>query len=291
MAISLASIRRVSASSPPRMLIFGPAGVGKTTLASEAPKPVFIQAEDGTPGGAPLESFGKITDYNEVTQALSALATEAHDYKTVVIDTIDALQPMIYDAVCNEQGWPDIESPGFGRGYVAAESKWADLIDALNYLRVHRGMNTILIGHSEVTTFSPPGSEAYSRYGLRIHKRAAGVITDAMDIVCFVNFKADLKKVESGFGKKAVHAEGTGTRWAYTEERPAFLAKNRYELPPEQIIVRGKLFNAWSAKVPFAHTESPGATPGATPSATPAPTPVPDAPAATMAAPPAPQVA
>jgi len=230
-------------------------------LASEAPRPIFIQPEDGTPGGMELESFGHLKDYSEVMSALRALATEPHDYKTVVIDTLDALEPMLQDVVCKENGWPDIEMPGFGRGYLAAATKWQKLIDGLDALRTARNMNIFLLAHSEVKTFNPPGSESYSQYGLRLQRRASAVITDAMDVVCFVNFKSELKKVETGFGKAQVHAEGGGMRWAYLEQRPAFLAKNRYQLPPESMVVRGKTFQGWSKTVPFALPEAAAPTP------------------------------
>ena len=47
MAISLASLRRSGAALPPRLLVYGVAGVGKTKLAADAPRPVFLQTEDG----------------------------------------------------------------------------------------------------------------------------------------------------------------------------------------------------------------------------------------------------
>ena len=51
MAINISQLRRIRATDPPRVLIYGPPGMGKTTLASEWPDPVFLQVEDGTPGG------------------------------------------------------------------------------------------------------------------------------------------------------------------------------------------------------------------------------------------------
>lgn len=69
MALSLASLKKVHADKPPRILIYGPAGIGKTTLASEFPSPVFLQIEDGTPAGVELTSFGKIDTFQQLIVA------------------------------------------------------------------------------------------------------------------------------------------------------------------------------------------------------------------------------
>ncbi|MGB3690918.1 MAG: AAA family ATPase [Jannaschia helgolandensis] len=45
MAISLASLRTTSVLTPPRILIHGVAGVGKSTFAADADRPVFLMTE------------------------------------------------------------------------------------------------------------------------------------------------------------------------------------------------------------------------------------------------------
>src|SRR5688572_27774326 len=120
MAVSLADLRTMRADKPPLWLIYGPPKIGKTTLASEFEAPVFVQTEEGTPIGAGLMSFGLLESYEAVEEALAALFGE-HDLKTVVIDSLSALEPLIWRAVCERNKWGSIEAPGFGKGYVEAD--------------------------------------------------------------------------------------------------------------------------------------------------------------------------
>ncbi|MFG6500175.1 AAA family ATPase [Sulfitobacter sp. 1A15106] len=252
LAISLSSLKKVRSIDPPRVLVYGPPGTGKTSIAAEFPRPVFIQTEDGTPGDLELDSFGLMEDHNGVMQALGALAQEEHDFKTLVVDTLDSLEPLIQQAVCDENGWASIEDPGFGKGYIAAEEKWMKFLRATDWLRRNKGMNIVFLGHSDVTKFDPPGLESYSRYSLRLNKRAANRVMDDMDIVGFLNFRVEIKSKETGFGKTQTHAEGGGTRWMYVEERPAHSAKNRYGLQPEIPVQRNMLMKMWGNQVPIA---------------------------------------
>ena len=129
MAISIKNLRRVKADQPPRILIYGPAGIGKTTLASEFPEPVFLQIEDGTPGDVDMVSFGHLTSYREVMQALWSLAHDEHPFRTVVLDSITAFQRLVFAEACergDERGNKknNIEDFGFGKGYVYATRIW-----------------------------------------------------------------------------------------------------------------------------------------------------------------------
>lgn len=241
MAISLSNLKKAKAVLPPRVLLYAPPKVGKTTLAAEFPKPVFIQTEDGTSGDLELDTFGVLDSYQQVREALGSLAAEEHDFKTVVIDTIDALEPLIWADVCAMNNWNSIEEPGFGKGYVEAAGRWMDLLKATDYLRRAKGMNIIFLGHSDVSKFDPPGMDSYSRYELRIHKRAAALLMDDVDAILFMNFRTELKSEDAGFGKTKTHATGGGTRWIHSESRPAYEAGNRYCLEPEFPYIKGNI--------------------------------------------------
>ena len=60
------SIKRVTATLPPRLLIHGQEGVGKTTLAAKFPAPIFLQTEDGIPVGIEADTFGLLTSFSDV---------------------------------------------------------------------------------------------------------------------------------------------------------------------------------------------------------------------------------
>ena len=88
--MNLASIHTVTAMLAPRILIHGQEGVGKTTLASKFPSPIFLQTEDGCPGGLEINSFGPIESFADLRSAISALASEPHRFQTVVLANVVA---------------------------------------------------------------------------------------------------------------------------------------------------------------------------------------------------------
>ena len=84
------------ASSLPRRLklfLYSPAGSGKTTLALQFPSPVVIDTERGTSRYG--ESFDFDVDHTvsfaDAKRSVQWLATQTHDYKTIVIDPITTL--------------------------------------------------------------------------------------------------------------------------------------------------------------------------------------------------------
>lgn len=245
MAISLNDLKSTKSELPPRILVHGVAGIGKTSLAAEFPNPVMIDTEEGAPAGVDMATFGLMNSYGDVTEAMGALATGDHEFQTMVLDSVDGLEGMIWRETCARNHWDSIETPGYGKGYLAADAVWNEFMAGCDYLRREKGMTIILLAHSDVKQFDEPGKSPYSRFDLRMHKRGAAILTDRCDYILFVGSKTEIKETEAGFNKKHTHAEGGGTRWIFSDARPAFIAKNRSLNMPAQILFKkGEGFKA-----------------------------------------------
>jgi hypothetical protein len=228
----LKQIQRGKTNAPRRVMIYGPHGVGKTTSGSMAEKPIFIQTEDGL-GGLASDRFPLAMKYRDVLNALAELYTQEHDYRTVIIDSLDWLERLIWADVCEKRGVECIEDIGYGKGYVFALTQWREILAGLDALRNERGMTIILLAHAQIEKFANPETDTYDRYSPRLHKQASALIQEWCDEVLFATYAIHTKTTDEGFGRKRVQGIGTGERIIRTTERPAHVAKNRLNLPDE----------------------------------------------------------
>jgi len=216
---------------PPLIIIYGIGGIGKTTFGASAPQPIFAMTEKGK-GRLQVASFPQIQSWTDGIEAISTLLSEPHDYETLVWDSLDWWEPHIWKYVCEQAGKKNIEDFGYGKGYTYAEDSWNIFFRGLNALQEQRGMSIILTAHAEVKRFDSPEVEPYDRYQIKLHKRAAELASEWADIIFFANWEVFTVKTEVGFKKTVNRGTGSGRRILYSEERPAFKAKNRYGLPP-----------------------------------------------------------
>jgi hypothetical protein len=218
--------------APRRLMLYGTHGVGKSTFASYAPGPVFIQTEDGL-GGIDCDKFPLATTFGQVMEAMGELYTDEHPYRTVVVDSLDWLERLIWAEVCAKRGFESVEDAPYGKGYVFALNEWRQFLEGLTALRNDRGMTTVLIAHARIERFEDPEAEAYDRYVPRLHRLASQVIQEWSDEVLFAGFKVITRQTDVGFDRKRTRGIGTGERVLRTVERPSHLAKNRLNLPEE----------------------------------------------------------
>ena len=231
MAFNLASIRRGVQIAPPRIIIYGTHGVGKTSFGAGADSPILLPFEEGE-GLIDIPRFPLIGSYADLMGAIGSLVSEQHDFKTAIIDTIDWMEPVVLAETCRTGGWKSIEDPGFGKGWQAADGTWREVLGGFDALR-ERGMQVIVLAHSEIKNYADPATDNYDRHQLKLQKRAWGILQEWADVVGFLSFRTVIEKSASGFGKQVAKGKGFGERVLYLEERPAYYAKNRYRLPPE----------------------------------------------------------
>lgn len=228
MAISLESISKPEIK-PVVCTILGEAGVGKTTLAANFPKPIFIRAEDGLASltGRDVDAFPLATGTVDIFDAITALGTQDHEFKTLVIDSVTRLNTMVESEVVNN----DPKKPksinqalgGYGAGHASVAEQHRKLRDWCGQLRDVKGMHIVFIAHADSETIELPDQDAYTRYTLRMNKRSVSAYVDDADVVAFIR----LRTFTHGDGerKKAV---SDGTRELICYPLAANVSKNRY---------------------------------------------------------------
>lgn len=255
----LAAAKRGRLSVPSRYMVYGVEGVGKSTLLSYAPNPIWFDADDGT---AKLEVTrypfrltpeGHVTPdghvphtYREICDAIDDLTVSPHDFKTLVIDTADRIESMIWRHIIDRDNervrekMSSIEDYGYGKGYVSAVDEWRSLCARLDRLRAKRGMAIAFLAHSFVRNFKNPEGPDFDRYQLAINDKAAGFLKSWSDVVGFLRFEEGATEE-----KKSKRARGwsTDVRIMHLTRTAAFDAKGRGGMPPELKI---PVENPWS---------------------------------------------
>lgn len=217
---------------PPRIVLYGVQGVGKSTWASQAPSPIFLPTESGIES-LDVQSFPLLSSWEGVQEACESLLAEEHAYQTLVLDSLDRLENLIWTDVCTEHRVKSIEEIGYAKGYIFALSRWNWFLQVLDALRSQRKLAIILIGHAKIERFESPDTQTYDRYGLRLHKHASGLVQEWADHVLFACYEVFVKTEKGKFGSDRGKAVGQGNRIMRTTERPFASAKNRAGLPDE----------------------------------------------------------
>lgn len=223
--MGLAAITKSTKREPPRILVAGTEGIGKSTFGAGAPSPVFLGPEDGT-GRLDVARFPRPTTWAEVLEALRSLDA-SHQFSTLVVDTIDWIEPLVWAHVCALGKQESIEDFGYGKGYTKALDEWRIFLSLLERIR-DRGMTIILLGHTHIKTYKNPEGDDFDRYSLKLNEKAGGLLREWCDVVTFAQFE---QFVERDDKTKRSRGVDTGARFLYTRRRAAYDAKERYGLP------------------------------------------------------------
>ena len=224
------NITRGKMKSAIKMLIYGPEGVGKTTFAAQCPGAVFIDTE-GSTRHMDVARFDPPEDITDVIEQLNYVLGHPKEIGTVVIDTVDWLEKIIFNSVCVEKKIQNIEDIGYGKGYVYAKQKMQQLLEMMQLI-VDAGVNVCLVCHSMIRKFELPDEMgSYDRYMLKLNeKNIAPIIKEWVDMMLFVNYRTDIVTDADGKTKKG---KGGQKRIMYANHSACWDAKNRFGLPDE----------------------------------------------------------
>jgi len=240
MSFDLKSISTEATYRAPRMLLVGTEKIGKTSFATgctfkkgsskptnvgtNSPIVLPLAGEEGADALA-VAKFPTISSYEELVEALGALCSEEHEHKTIVLDSLSSLGPLIEKAVCSEANVTNIRKvPGFKTGEAACEIKWRTILNAFDYLRNTKNMATIVICHTKVRKFKNPEGEDWDKYDIDCEPYIAEMLKRWADLILFCNTKVFVK-VQGEDGKFSVAKKTAkditgGARFLYTQQRP-----------------------------------------------------------------------
>lgn len=236
----LAGVSQAGRGLPSRMIVHAVEGWGKTSFAAQAPKPIVLMS-NGETGLETLLDQGRLPDtphlpeitaWTDLLDALNALMVEKHDYRTLVLDTVNGFERICYEHVCKTEfngDWGDKGFLSYMRGYERSIPVWGELLQSLDLLRAQTKMGIIGLVHTKIGTFKNPEGEDYDRYQPDMHQKLWGPTHKWADMVLFGNYEVFTTEKKGAKAK----AKGGQRRIAYTEHHAAYDAKNRHGLPPE----------------------------------------------------------
>ena len=218
---------------PQKVVIYGPEGVGKSTLAAQFPSPLFIDTEGGS-GHMDVRRLPKPDNWAMLLEEVAYVRDYPEECGgTLVIDTADWAQKMASDAVCVERDLKSIEDMGYGKGYTCVCEKFSALLKLLTEVN-KAGLNVVVNAHAVISKFEQPDEMgAYDRWSLKLQdgKKASisAMVKEWADAVLFANYKTVVIAVDKDGNKHK--AQGGQNRMLWCNHSATIDAKNRWGLP------------------------------------------------------------
>lgn len=216
-----------------KCVLYGPEGIGKSTLAAQFPAPLFIDTENGTKE-LDVARFDKPTSWEMLLQEVRYVLNSPDICKTLVVDTADWAEKLCIKAICDQHQKRGIESFDYGKGYTFVYEGFGELLNLLADV-TERGIHVVLTAHAATKRREQPDEfGTYDCWGLKLIDSPkcsiANMVKEWADVLLFANYKTLVVAVDDK-GKK--HKAQGGSRVMYTSHHPCWDAKNRLGMPEE----------------------------------------------------------
>ena len=208
-----------------KVVIYGPEGIGKSSLAAHFPDPVIIDTEGGT-AHMDVRRIDKPRTWEELISIVKEVAVTSGICKTLVIDTADWAEQLITAYLCAKYKQNSIESFGYGKGYTYMGEEFSRLLAACD-LVIAAGIHVVITAHAKMRKFEQPDEMgAYDRWEMKLSKQTAPLLKEWCDMLLFCNYQTFVVTSDNDTKK----AQG-GKRVIYTTHHPAWDAKTRIAMP------------------------------------------------------------
>lgn len=220
-----------------KIIIYGPSGIGKSSLVAMAPKPIIIPLDDGSANlrdpftNEPIEQVQECYTYADTRAAMQQYSLY-DDSDTVIVDTVTKLQDLshqyMFDTIPHEKGptkiVTSIEGYGYGKGYSHLYDVMKLILQDADEL-VRRGKNVIFIAQNAVRNVPNAAGEDYLCNSVRLYPGSKNLppVSDLYiewaDHLLFINHANSVvtdKKIK-----------GDATRAVFTQGELHFRAKTR----------------------------------------------------------------
>ena len=209
---------------PLKAVIYGVEGVGKSTLASRMPNPLFIDVEGGT-SQLNVRRVQRPSSWNELLGTVTEIAGAEEICKTLVIDTADWAEVLCMEHILAKYNQSSIEAFNYGKGYQILAEEFGKLITAMNAC-ISAGIHVVVLAHAKQRKIElPDQTGSFDHYELKLTRQVAPILKEWADMLLFCNYETILITTEN----KTRKATG-GRRVMYATHSPVFDAKNRHGL-------------------------------------------------------------
>jgi len=198
-----------------KVLLYGQAGVGKSTLASKSKNPAMIDLEEGSPHIRMPKVTAK--DFEETKKHLINAANSPFD--TIVVDSYTYLEKMIHRLTAQASNKAHISDIGFFKGYRTCDVQWEEIRMLIKQLT--KAKNVICISHTSVQEVTDVVAGAYDEFRPYLYKESIEGILADFDGVFFI---------KPGIIVNDDKAFQTNKTFVYTQPAPGICAKSRFKI-------------------------------------------------------------